>query len=157
MFISSKRIVLDIKFKSGDVKRVNLPVEIWQKNTDWSFKYDSTEEIDSITLDPDHVFPDVNSKNNSWTPTSGELEKDVILDAYFGNFSSTMIPIKIVISEEDGSLVAKATGQPSIPLEVAGKDKFTFEQAGLTVQYNEAKTEFNLLINGQSFLFTKYK
>jgi hypothetical protein len=33
-----------------------LPVEIWQKNTEWSFKHDSTEEIESITLDPDHVF-----------------------------------------------------------------------------------------------------
>ena len=150
-------VILDIKFKSGDVKRVNLPVEIWQKNVEWSFKYDSTEEIDSIILDPDHVFPDVNSTNNNWTSAAGELEKDVILDAYFGTFSSTMIPIKIVISEEDGSLVAKATGQPSIPLENIGKDKFSFEQAGLTVQFNETKTELNLMINGQSFLFTKDK
>jgi hypothetical protein len=68
-----------------------------------------------------------------------------------------MIPIKIVISEEDGSLVAKATGQPNIPLESAGKDKFTFEQAGLTIQFNEVKTELNLMINGQTFLFTKDK
>jgi hypothetical protein len=66
-----------------------------------------------------------------------------------------MIPIKIAISEEDGSLVAKATGQPNIPLENAGKDKFTFDQAGLTIQFNEAKTEFNLMVNGQSFLFKK--
>jgi hypothetical protein len=150
-------VILDIKFKSGDVKRVNLPVEIWQKNTEWSFKYESNEEIDTITLDPDHVFPDVNSKNNTWTPAAGELEKDVILDAYFGTYSSSMIPIKIAISEEDGSLVAKATGQPNIPLESAGKDKFTFEQAGLTIQFNEAKTELNLMINGQTFLFTKDK
>ena len=150
-------VVLDIKFKSGEVKRVNLPVEIWQKNKEWSFKYESTEEIENITLDPDHVFPDVNSANNTWTPAVGEIEKDVILDAYFGNYSSAMIPIKIAISEEDGSLVAKATGQPNIPLENAGKDKFTFDQAGLTIQFNEAKTEFNLMVNGQTFLFTKDK
>jgi hypothetical protein len=150
-------VVLDIKFKSGEVKRVNLPVEIWQKNKEWSFKYESTEEIENITLDPDHVFPDVNSANNTWTPAVGEIEKDVILDAYFGNYSSAMIPIKIAISEEDGSLVAKATGQPNIPLENSGKDKFTFDQAGLTIQFNEAKTEFNLMVNGQTFLFTKDK
>ena len=150
-------VIIDIKFKSGEVKRVNLPIEIWQKNVDWSFKYDSTEEIDTITLDPDHVFPDVNSANNTWTAAAGELEKDVILDPYFGTYSSSMIPIKIVITEEDGSLVAKATGQPNIPLENAGKDKFTFEQAGLTIQFNEAKTELNLMINGQTFLFTKDK
>jgi hypothetical protein len=67
-------VIIDIKFKSGEVKRVNLPVEIWQKNVDWSFKYDSIEEIDTITLDPDHVFPDVNSANNTWTAAAGELE-----------------------------------------------------------------------------------
>lgn len=150
-------VILDIKFKNGDVKRVNLPVEIWQKNVDWSFKFDSTEEIETIIIDPDHVFPDVNTANNTWTSASSELEKDVILDAYFGTYSSTMIPIKIVFTEEDGSLIAKATGQPNIPLENAGKDKFTFEQAGLTIQFNETKTECNLMINGQTFLFTKDK
>ncbi|CAN1520099.1 M1_APN_like domain containing protein [Flavobacteriaceae bacterium] len=150
-------VVLDIKFKSGTVSRIKLPVEIWQKNTDWSFKSNSTEEIETITLDPDHVFPDVNSANNVWSADKGELEKDVILDNYFGNFSSAMIPIKINFTEEDGSLVANATGQPKLPLTAAGKDKFTFDQAGLTIQFNESKSEFNLLINGQSFLFTKDK
>ena len=150
-------VVLDIKFKSGTVTRIKLPVEIWQKNTDWSFKNNSTEEIETITLDPDHVFPDVNSANNVWSADKGELEKDVILDSYLGNFSSALMPIKINFTEEDGSLVANATGQPKLPLTTAGKDKFTFEQAGLTIQFNESKSEFNLLINGQSFLFTKDK
>jgi hypothetical protein len=150
-------VVLDIKFKNGTVTRVKLPVEIWQKNTDWSFKNDSTEEIESITLDPDHVFPDVNSSNNFWSADKGELEKDLILDNYFGNFSSTMIPIKINFTEEDGNLVANATGQPKLPLTIAGKDKFTFDQAGLTIQFNENKSEFNLIVNGQTFLFTKDK
>ena len=150
-------VVLDIKFKNGTVTRVKLPVEIWQKNTDWSFKNDSTEEIESITLDPDHVFPDVNSSNNVWSADKGELEKDVILDNYFGNFSSTMIPIKINFTEEEGKLVANATGQPKLPLDIAGKDKFTFDQAGLTIQFNESKSEFNLIVNGQTFLFTKDK
>ena len=125
-------VVIDIKFKNGTVTRVKLPVEIWQKNSDWSFKNDSTEEIESITLDPDHVFPDVNSSNNVWSADKGELEKDVILDNYFGNFSSTMIPIKINFTEEEGKLVANATGQPKLSLDIAGKDKFTFDQAGLT-------------------------
>jgi hypothetical protein len=150
-------VVLDIKFKNGTVTRVKLPVEIWQKNTDWSFKNDSTEEIESITLDPDHVFPDVNSSNNFWSADKGELEKDLILDNYFGNFSSTMIPIKINFTEEDGNLVANATGQPKLPLTIAGKDKFTFDQAGLTIQFNESKSEFNLIVNGQTFFFTKDK
>ena len=68
-----------------------------------------------------------------------------------------MMPIKINFTEEDGSLVANATGQPKLPLTAAGKDKFTFDQAGLTIQFNESKSEFNLLINGQTILFTKDK
>jgi hypothetical protein len=52
------------KTKSGKITRVTLPVEVWQKNKVWSFKHNSTEEIASITLDPDHVLPDSNTANN---------------------------------------------------------------------------------------------
>ena len=150
-------VIMDIKFKSGKVNRVNLPVEIWQKNIGWSFKYDSTEEIDNITLDPDHVFPDVNSTNNVWNAAKSELEKDLILDSYLGKFSSKIIPIEIQFIEETGQLIMNSTGQPKLPLEIAGKDKFGFEQAGLVIQFNADQSEFNLEINGQSFLFTRNK
>ena len=148
-------VILDIKYKSGVVSRVKLPVEIWERNTTWSFKHASIEEIATITLDPDHVFPDVNSANNVWTSNKSELEKDVILDGYLGNFSSKMIPIKIVFSEDNGVLIANATGQPKLSLEPDGKDKFIFEQAGLIMQFNENKNEFTLSVNGQSFLFNR--
>lgn len=59
-------VIMDIKTKTGKVTRVKLPVEIWQRNVDWTFKHNSTEEIDSIILDPDHVLPDCNESNNSW-------------------------------------------------------------------------------------------
>ena len=150
-------VVMDIKFKSGKVSRVTLPVEIWQKNVDWSFKNDSTEEIETITLDPDHVFPDVNSANNVWNTDKSELEKDVVLDGYLGKFSSKIIPIEIEFTEENGKIIMNSSGQPKLPLETAGKDKFTFEQAGLVIQFNANQNEFSLEINGQSFLFTRIK
>lgn len=59
-------VIMDIKTKSGKVTRLKLPVEIWQKNVDWTFKHNSTEEIESIVLDPDHVLPDSNESNNTW-------------------------------------------------------------------------------------------
>ena len=59
-------VVLDIKTISGKVSRVKLPVEIWQKNVDWTFKHNSTEEIESVVIDPEHVFPDSNEANNTW-------------------------------------------------------------------------------------------
>jgi len=148
-------VVMDIKFKSGALTRVKLPVEIWQRNNIWSFKQPSTEEIESITLDPDHVFPDVNEANNVWAAGKGELEKDVILDSYLGNFSSKVIPIKIILSEKDGALIAKATGQPDISLAPAGKDRFTYDQAGVIIQFNDSKNGFTLKLGEQTFQFSK--
>lgn len=59
-------VILEIKLKSGKTDRVKLPVEIWERNTSWVFKYPSTEEIESVTYDPDKVLPDYNSANNTW-------------------------------------------------------------------------------------------
>jgi len=59
-------VILEIKTVSGKVSRVKLPVEIWERNSSWTFNYPSTEEIESVTYDPDKVFPDINPDNNVW-------------------------------------------------------------------------------------------
>ncbi len=148
-------LILDIKSKSGKTTRMNLPVEIWERNKTWSFRSNTNEEIESITLDPNHVFPDINSENNTWTAGKGEIEKDVILDAYLGVFSSKQIPIKIDITEDNGVIVMKATGQPNLSLQPAGKDKFSSSQVVLSIQFNESKNEFTLDYSGQKFLFSR--
>lgn len=58
--------IFEIKTVSGKISRVNLPVEIWARNTSWTFFYPSTEELVSVIADPDFVFPDFNSDNNVW-------------------------------------------------------------------------------------------
>ncbi|TDE45918.1 M1 family peptidase [Flavobacterium rhamnosiphilum] len=148
-------VVLEIKTKSGATNRVQLPVEIWQRNTNWVFKNASTEEIDTITIDPDHALPDVNTKNNVWSSGKSELEKAVILDSYVGSFSSKQIPVEIVLTEDNGNLTANATGQPTLTFDSIGKDKFGFEPAGIEIHFNETKNEFKFKVNGQEFLFTK--
>jgi hypothetical protein len=60
-------VILEVKTVSGKVDRVNLPVEIWERNSSWTFKYPSTEAIQSVTYDPDKVMPDFNPDNNIWT------------------------------------------------------------------------------------------
>src|SRR3569623_1807139 len=60
-------VTLEIKTVSGKTDRVKLPVEIWERNSTWTFKYPSTEEIQSVTYDPDKVMPDYNPDNNIWT------------------------------------------------------------------------------------------
>ena len=151
-------IILDVKIKSGKVERVKLPVEIWQKNTEWSFKYNSTEEIESITLDPDHVFPDSNEANNVWTAGKGVIEKDLILDGYLGMYSNTQSPMKITFSEENGVLTAAIPNYPTFSVEPIGENLFESKMAGLKFQFNESQTGFDMIIgNTQKILFTKDK
>jgi hypothetical protein len=151
-------VVVDVKTKSGKVSRVKLPVEIWQKNNVWAFKHDSTEEIESITLDPDHAFPDNNEVNNIWTSAKGTIEKDVILDGYLGTYSNDKAPIKIAFSEKNGVLYVEITGYPQFSVEPIGKDFFESKRAGLKFQFNESKTGFDMIVNdSQKIPFTKDK
>ena len=60
-------VVFDVTTKSGKTTRVKLPVEIWERNKTWDYQFDSNEEIVKVEIDPDKVFPDSNSKNNTWT------------------------------------------------------------------------------------------
>jgi hypothetical protein len=59
-------VIVEVKTVSGKTDRIKLPVEIWERNNTWTFKYDSPEEIQSVTYDPDKVFPDINPDNNVW-------------------------------------------------------------------------------------------
>lgn len=62
-------IILQIKTKSGKTDIVKVPVDVWMKNTSWLVRYPTTEEIESVTLDPNKVLPDSNPDNNTWTAT----------------------------------------------------------------------------------------
>lgn len=150
-------VVLEVKTKSGGISRVKLPVEIWQRNIDWKFKLDTKEEIESITIDPDHVFPDVNPANNVWENGKGELEKEPSLTAYVGKFSSKQIPVKISFVDKEGVLMGIPEDSQEQPLafDFVSKDKFKSEQAGVEVQFNDSKSEFTITMGGQSFLFSR--
>ena len=150
-------VVVEIKTKSGAVSRKSLPVEIWQRNSTWSFKVDTTEELDMVTLDPDNAFPDSNDTNNVWTNAKNGIEKVESLTPYLGKYSSAKLPIKVTFTQEDESLVINTPGQPAAPLDSKGAGKFTMDQAGLVIQFNEAKDAFTLSVGAQSFDFTKDK
>ncbi len=60
-------VILEIKTVSGKTERVNFAAEIWERNVSWSFKYSSTEAIQSVTYNPDNTLPDINPSNNVWT------------------------------------------------------------------------------------------
>jgi Peptidase family M1 domain len=59
-------IYLKYETESGKKDLVKVPVEVWQNNTSWIVKLNTTEKIKSVTIDPDRVFPDVNYDNNKY-------------------------------------------------------------------------------------------
>ena len=60
-------VTIEVKESNGKVGRIKLPVEIWLRDADWEFKYNSTSKIDSVIIDPDHQLPDVDLSNNVWS------------------------------------------------------------------------------------------
>jgi hypothetical protein len=151
-------VILEIKTKSGKTSRVNLPVEVWMRNSDWTVAPDINEEIESITLDPEHKLPDHNTANNSWVAGKSTLEKDVILDPYIGTFAISQAPSKLIFTEENGKLMILITGQfkSAYPLTPSGKDRFKLGE-NFEFQFNEAKTEVTLFQGSEQFKFTKEK
>jgi D-alanyl-D-alanine carboxypeptidase len=79
------------------------------------------------------------------------------LDKYLGVYSSTQIPLKIEVTKINAQLMAQATGQSSFPLEPVDKDKFTFDQAGIKMDFMPEKGEMTLKQGGGSFLYKKEK
>jgi hypothetical protein len=147
-------VVIELKTKSGNVTRKTLPVEIWKRNVSWEFKVDTTEELAKVVIDPDYVLPDVNSLNNKWRASDGAETVEILTD-YLGVYSTPEFPMKITVSENSGTLVLEAEGQPALPLESEGGGEFSMEEAGLSIQFNAEKTGFKLDIGGQVFDLTK--
>jgi len=65
--------VVEIVESNGQVNRVNLPAEIWQKGGDWTFHYPSTSTVTSVKIDPDHNLPDRDLSNNFWHETANTI------------------------------------------------------------------------------------
>jgi Peptidase family M1 domain len=60
-------VTIAITEENGKTGMVNLPAEIWQRGDTWTFTYKSTSKIQYAIIDPDHVLPDVNPENNSFS------------------------------------------------------------------------------------------
>jgi hypothetical protein len=60
-------VFLMIKESNSKYEKVNLPVEVWEKSNIYKFRYNSTSEIDSVVIDPEDKFPDINRTNNIWS------------------------------------------------------------------------------------------
>jgi hypothetical protein len=59
-------LYLQYETESGTSDTLKIPVEVWQNGPTWIQKINTKEKLKSVTIDPDHVFPDMNFDNNSW-------------------------------------------------------------------------------------------
>lgn len=59
-------VTVEVVERDGDRGRKRMPVEIWQRNEEWTFRYDSDSKIERVELDPDGILPDVNPGNDVW-------------------------------------------------------------------------------------------
>ena len=57
---------IQLRFKDGTANTVKIPIEVWKRNTEWTFKVDSNKEIKEVKLDPDSQIPDADLNNNSF-------------------------------------------------------------------------------------------
>lgn len=77
------------------------------------------------------------------------------LDHYVGTYVSEQVPLKITVSKNKLTLIAQATGQAAFPLEATAKDKFTFDQAGIEMEFNPGEGTMLLKQGGAQFNFKK--
>ena len=62
-------VILSYETVSGTKGTIKLPVEIWNNTAVFKVKIPVSEALRSVTIDEEHVFPDMNTANNSWTKT----------------------------------------------------------------------------------------
>ncbi|WP_184550255.1 M1 family metallopeptidase [Mucilaginibacter sp. FT3.2] len=56
---------IEVKFKDGSKKRSYMPVETWLSQKQITLTLPTTQEAESVTIDPDSALPDLNRGNNT--------------------------------------------------------------------------------------------
>lgn len=77
------------------------------------------------------------------------------LQKYTGTYSSPDVPLKINIFIQDKKLMAQATGQGAFPLEATSPTNFTFDMAGIEINFYPEKNQFIIMQGGTKNTFTK--
>lgn len=79
---------------------------------------------------------------------------DIDFKLYVGSYASKQLPLKIRVFEEQGNLMAQATGQAAFALERTSQHDFTFNQAGILMEFTPEEQRFVLNQGGAKFDFS---
>jgi hypothetical protein len=150
---------VEVTFKDGTKTIKKLPVEIWKRNTEWSFSMPTTKEITTVKLNPDGLIADADTSNDTFNMSeisnkTASIDKPNLND-YTGVYTTPGLPMTITTSVTDGRLMSEVTGQPKFPLEYKGADKFEFEMMGIVFQFSKDKKKLDISYNGETQTFTK--
>jgi D-alanyl-D-alanine carboxypeptidase len=81
------------------------------------------------------------------------------LQAYAGDYASPGFPLELTLFVQHGQLMAQGTGQPAFELTLHDEHTMSFEQAGLTIEFEPKEGErFNVFIlrqNNMEFEFSR--
>jgi hypothetical protein len=58
---------LEVVYTDGSKQDVRVPVETWMMHRSYVIRVDGSKAVKSATIDPDHVIPDVDRSNNTFT------------------------------------------------------------------------------------------
>jgi len=143
-----------IKEENGKTGTVKLPAEIWERGSTWTFPYKSTSKILSVTLDPDHVLPDINPDNNS---LSGQLvDKSVKATDVIGAYINAVGGEARLRNVKDLTINAEANFQGvAVKMVVKYKSPDKFYQNVVAPSYNNFILS-NVVINGDSVSLKQY-
>lgn len=59
-------VTLKVTEENGNTQEIKLPVNIWQRDAEWTFKCSTTSGLKSVIIDPNGELPDINRNNNKW-------------------------------------------------------------------------------------------
>lgn len=146
---------VEVEFVDGTKMEKKLPVEVWKRNMEWTFKIHSTKEVKQVRLDPKGDYPDTNVSNNTYKMKAAAEMGRIDINQFLGTFTNEMIGMDIVIKLENNHLVAQAANQAAFPLTYEGDQTFTFDEAEIKVTFNLDLNSFVLRQGEQEFVFKK--
>ena len=76
------------------------------------------------------------------------------LDKYLGFYENTQLHFAITITKDEDVLKAQATGQNAFPLEAVSENRFSFDGAGVVIDFKPG-TSLVLTQNGRQMVFQK--
>ena len=146
---------VEVKFKDGTKQQVKLPIEVWKRNTEWTFRIPTTKEIEIVSLDPEKAYPDANLTNNTFNLADAKPIDKIDLNPYLGIFSSEVLKADLTIKTQNNNLLVVLEGQNPLEFIYSGNKMFIFEAADISIIYDEDLKGFKLNQSGEVFTFKK--